>query len=103
MDGPDQFKTDLDLKCPPSGKLDTNDLVIAFAVMAYNILRWMGIRVLMGDDAPVRHKAKRRRLKTVMQELMYMACRKQPGRQLNLRFGKHCPGFGAFRTVYGAT
>tara|TARA_R110000868_G_C10881300_1_gene762973 strand:+ start:156 stop:1460 length:1305 start_codon:yes stop_codon:yes gene_type:complete len=99
-----EFKTDLDLERLPSGKFDTNDLVMAFAVMAYNILRWMGLRGLMGDDAPVRHKAKRRRLKTVMQELMYMACRMiSSGRQLTLRFGKHCPGFSAFSSVYGTT
>ena len=97
-----EFKTDLDLERLPSGKFDTNDLVMAFAVLAYNILRWMGLRGLMGKDAPVRHKAKRRRLKTVMQELMYMACRMvSSGRQLTLRFGKHCPGFKAFSSVYG--
>ena len=97
-----EFKTDLDLERLPSGKFDTNDLVMAFAVLAYNILRWMGLRGLMGKDAPIRHKAKRRRLKTVMQELMYMACRMlSSGRQLILRFGKHCPGFKAFSSVYG--
>jgi hypothetical protein len=102
-DGVDQFKTDLDLERLPSGKFDTNDLVLAFAVLGYNILRWMGQRALLGPDAPVRHKAKRRRLKTVMQELMYMACRLvSSGRQLTLRFGQHCPGFKAFCTVYGS-
>jgi hypothetical protein len=98
-----EFKTDLDLERLPSGKFDTNDLVLAFAVLGYNILRWMGQRALLGPDAPVRHKAKRRRLKTVMQELMYMACRLvSSGRQLTLRFGQHCPGFKAFCTVYGS-
>jgi hypothetical protein len=98
-----EFKTDLDLERLPSGKFDTNDLVMAFGVMAYNILRWMGLRGLMGKDAPVRHEAKRRRLKTVMQELMYMACRMvSSGRQLTLRFGQHCPGFKAFSSVYGS-
>lgn len=98
-----EFKTDLDLERLPSGKFDTNDLVLAFAVLGYNILRWMGQRALLGPDAPVRHKAKRRRLKTVMQELMYMACRLiSSGRQRILRFGQHCPGFKAFTTVYGS-
>jgi hypothetical protein len=98
-----EFKTDLDLERLPSGKFDTNDLVLAFAVLGYNILRWMGQRALLGPDAPVRHKAKRRRLKTVMQELMYMACRLvSSSRQLTLRFGQHCPGFKAFCTVYGS-
>ncbi|MET4162164.1 hypothetical protein ABIE61_002018, partial [Marinobacterium sp. MBR-111] len=85
----------------PSGKFDTNDLVMAFAVLGYNILRWMGQHALLGPDAPVRHPAKRRRLKTVMQELMYMACRLvSSGRRLYLRFGQHCPGFRAFGCIY---
>lgn len=98
-----EFKTDLDLERLPSGKFDTNDLVMAFAVFGYNILRWMGQRALLGSDAPVRHSAKRRRLRTVMQELMYMACRLiSSGRQLSLRFGRNCPGFKAFSRVYGS-
>lgn len=97
-----EFKTDLDLERLPSGKFDTNDLVMAFAVLAYNLLRWIGLRGLHGDGAPIRHTAKRRRLRTVMQELMYLACRLvRSGRQLTLRFGRHCPGFKAFCTVYG--
>ena len=40
-----------------------------------NILRLMGQGGLPGPDAPVRHAAKRRRLKTVMQELIYRAGR----------------------------
>ena len=40
-----------------------------------NILRLMGQRGLLGEDAPVRHPAKRRRLKTAMQELIYRAGR----------------------------
>jgi hypothetical protein len=39
-------------------------------VLAYNILRWIGLEGLTRDDAPIRHPAQRRRLKTVMQELM---------------------------------
>jgi len=96
-----EFKTDLDLERLPSGKFDTNDLVMAFAVLGYNILRWMGQRALLGPDAPVRHSAKRRRLRTIMQDLMYMACRLiSSGRQLSLRFGRNCPGFKAFSRVY---
>ena len=43
-----------------------------------NILRLIGQRLLLGRDsggAPVRHTAKRRQLKTVMQELTYRAGR----------------------------
>lgn len=46
-----EFKTDLDLERLPSGRFDTNDLVMVFSVLAYtyNILRWMRLRGLMGQ------------------------------------------------------
>ena len=63
-----ELKTDLDIERLPSGKFATNALVLAGAQLADNLLRWIGLRGLLGPDAPVRHKAKRRRLRTVMQE-----------------------------------
>lgn len=96
-----EFKTDLDIERLPSGKFDTNDLVLAHATLAYNILRWIGLRGLLGADAPVRHAAKRRRLRTVMQELMYMAGRMiVSGRQQVLRFSAYCRGYAAYMRVY---
>ena len=96
-----EFKTDLDIERLPSGKFDTNDLVLAQAVLAYNILRWIGLMGLTGELSPVRHPAKRRRLRTVMQELMYLAARLvSSGRRLTLKFSQHCPGFAAFNHVY---
>ena len=57
----------MDLKRLPSGKFDTNFLVCALAAVAMNVLRLIGQSALIGDDAPLRHAAKRRRMKTVMQ------------------------------------
>jgi hypothetical protein len=83
-----EFKTDLDLTRLPSGKFDTNALVCRLAALAMNILRLMGQQGLLGPDAPVRHEAKRRRIKTVMQELIYRAGRLiEHGRQLVLGLG----------------
>ena len=70
-----EFKTDLDIERLPSGKFATNALILACAQLAYNILRWIGQNGLLGPDAPPRHRAKRRRIRTVMQELMYLAAR----------------------------
>lgn len=96
-----EFKTDLDLERLPSGKFATNALVMALAVMAYNILRFIGQLGLLGETAPIRHPAKRRRIKTVIQELIYLAGRLiSSGRRWKLRFGRHCPGFRAFALVY---
>ncbi|WP_177428538.1 transposase, partial [Candidatus Venteria ishoeyi] len=96
-----EFKTDMDLERLPSGKFDSNDLVLNLGALTYNILKHIGLCGLLDEDAPVRHSAKRRRIKTVIQELMYVAARLiKRSRQLWLRFGKNCSAFSAFNKVY---
>ena len=96
-----EFKTDLDLERLPSGKFATNALVMALGGFAYNILRFIGQTGLIAPFGPVLHSAKRRRLRTVIQEVMYLAARLiTTGRQLKLRFSRHCPAFAAFSAVY---
>jgi hypothetical protein len=68
-----EFKTDLDLERLPSGKFDTNDVILRLGMLAYNCLRLLGQLGLLGDLAPIRHPAKRRRIRTVLQEIMYRA------------------------------
>ena len=97
-----EFKTDLDLERLPSGKFDTNYLVCQLAALAMNILRLMGQRGLLGPDAPVRHPAKRRRIKTVMQELIYRAGRLiEHGRRLILGLGANDRAAKAFARLNG--
>ena len=96
-----EFKTDLDIERLPSGKFATNALVLACAQLAYNILRWLGQTGMTGPDAPLRHPAKRRRIRTVMQELMYLAARLiATGRCLKLAFGRNCYVVDIFRRLY---
>jgi len=57
------------------GKFDTNWLVCQLAAMAMCLLRLIGQNTLNEPGAPVRHKAMRRRIKTVIQELMFKAAR----------------------------
>lgn len=96
-----EFKTDLDVERLPSGKFDTNDLVLACHAFAYNMLRFIGLVGLMGENSPVRHTAKRRRIKTVLQELMYLAARvMERSRQYWLRFSKKCTAYDAFGQIY---
>ena len=66
-----EIKTDLDLDRHPSQSFDGNDLILSMGSMVYNILRWIGLAGLMEEDSPVRHTAKRRRIRTVLQELIY--------------------------------
>jgi hypothetical protein len=96
-----EFKTDLDIERLPSGKFATNDLIMTLSAFSYNILRWIGLIGLIGDNSPVRHPAKRRRIKTVIQEFMYLGARViYAGRRIKLRFSMHCPGFLAFESTY---
>jgi len=97
-----EFKTDMDLERLPSGNFDTNFLVCGLASVALNILRLIGQNALTGKDAPIRHSAKRRRIKTVMQELMFKAARmiKHAGRWV-LGLGAHDSGFTVFERHYG--
>lgn len=96
-----EIKSDMDLERLPSGKFATNSLILSLGGLAYNILRSIGQLGLLGERTPVRHPAKRRRIKTVMQELMYLAARLvKTGRRLKLLFSRHCPAFGAFESVY---
>jgi hypothetical protein len=83
-----EIKSDLDLERLPSGKFATNDALLHLGAFAYNCLRLIGQLGLTGELAPIRHPAKRRRIKTVLQEVMYRAARfVAHARRLVLDFG----------------
>ena len=84
-----EIKTDLDLERLPSGKFATNDLILHLAQLAYNILRLIGQLGMTGELSPVRHPAKRRRIRTVLQELVHRAALViHKARQIILDFGQ---------------
>ena len=96
-----ELKSDMDLERLPSGKFASNALVTTCGAMAYNILRFIGQLGLLGECSPVRHLAKRRRIKTVIQELIYLAARIiTKGRRVIIRLSRHCPAFEVFGTLY---
>ena len=68
-----EIKTDMDLERFPSGKFDTNELVLELAMPAHNILRMIGDESI-GPGHPVRHPLKRRRIGTVIKNLVMIAC-----------------------------
>jgi hypothetical protein len=94
------IKTDLDLERLPSGKFDTNDAIVHLASFADDCLRLLGQPGLTGEIAPIRHPAKRRRLKTVLQEIMCRAAKfVAHARRLVLDFGR---GFAKHVRVFVA-
>ena len=98
-----EFKTDLDLERLPSGHLATNNLVLQCALVAYNILRLMG-QAMVGDPmVPLRKARQRRRIRTVIQSLVYLAARLVlHGRRARLRFGWSNAWGPPLRRVYQA-
>jgi len=69
-----EIKTDMDVERLPSGKFDTNKLVIELTILAYNILRIMGQVSLDNASSPeTSHPVKRRRLRTVINNLILIA------------------------------
>lgn len=98
-----EIKTDMDLERLPSGKFDTNALVMELAIIAYNILRLIGQESLKKDDVAMRHKVKRRRLRTVIQNLITIAARfVTHARTVCLELGRSNVWRFAFKRLYEA-
>ena len=66
-----ELKSDMGLERFPSGKFETNELFLELAIISYNILRMIGQEVAGVDDAPMKHRARRRRLRTVILNIIY--------------------------------
>jgi hypothetical protein len=86
-----ELKSDLDLERLPSGKFATNHLIFGLAAVVYNILKFLGS--LAEDDTVQmkRHPAKRRRVRTIIQEVIQvpiMLC--HHARQIAIKFSSHC-------------
>ncbi len=96
-----ELKSDMDLERLPSGKFATNTLVMCCAALAYNILRAIGQVGLMTGKQRRRAK-QRRRLKTVIQDLVYFAGRFiRHAHTLTLRFSRHAHDqYAAFSRTY---
>lgn len=68
-----EIKSDMNIEKLPSGKFDTNYLMLQLGMMAYNILRLIGQKTLDDNDSPLKTKVERRRIRTIMQNIMYFA------------------------------
>jgi hypothetical protein len=71
-----ELKSDMGVERLPSGKFATNATVLQAAMVAFNILRRIGQELLAVPEAlPVAIAAGRRRLRSVLQDIMYLGCR----------------------------
>ena len=103
-----ELKTDLDLERLPSGKFAANALVLELGMVAYNVLRLIGQQGLRQErdlpaeeQPPGRKKVRRRRVKSVMQDLLYVAARlTRHARTWGLAFWSENPWLGLWRRLY---
>jgi len=93
-----EIKTDMALERLPSEHFSTNSVIMTLALLAYNLLRLCGQESLREDNgnltnrAVYRKKAARRRLRTVIQDFIYMAGRISfHARRLYISFGRYNP------------
>lgn len=77
-----EIKTDMGIERLPSGKFETNALILKLAMIAYNVLRIIGTEAMKKQDMPVRHDSinrrrirtiNRRRIRTIIDNLILIA------------------------------
>ena len=93
----------MDLERLPSGKFDTNELVLELAIIAYNILRMIGQESIGRRGTETKHKVRRRRLRTVIGNMIMMASHvTEHARQLIIGLGRSNVWRYAFQGIYTA-
>jgi len=104
-----EIKTDLDLERLPSGKFASNAIILHLGMLTYNILRLCGQESLRYDNGNIdkipsyRKKVKRRRIRSVMLDLIYMAGKiVNRSRQIRIVFSRINPWAGLWRNLYAA-
>jgi hypothetical protein len=103
-----EIKTDLDLERLPSGKFATNATMLSLGLVAYNVLRLCGQGALKEQRrlpsearAPMRKKVFRRRLRSVIQDLMYLAAQLvRHAHRWKVVFWRNSPWGATWRGLY---
>jgi len=96
-----EIKGELDLERLPSGYFETNGLVLHLGLLSYNILRLVGQESLKRDDLPLRKKGQRRRVRTIIGNLINLASKfVRHARRYKLKFPKVNPWRIPFRRIY---
>jgi hypothetical protein len=103
-----EIKSDMDLERLPSGKFATNALVLLLGQVAYNVLRLCGQTSLQENGQlprakrmPLRKPVARRRLRSVIQDLMYLAARWTcHSHRRGLSFWRNNPWHGIWERPY---
>ena len=97
-----ELKSDMDVERLPSGKFATNVMILQTAMMAFNTLRRIGQGLLaLKEILPMQVTVQRRRLRSVLQDIMYLACKYvQRSHRHFLKFNHTSPWLHAVEVLY---
>lgn len=102
-----ELKSDMDLERLPSARFESNAFMLLLGMLSYNLLRLCGQESLREDNGnekmmpEYRNKAQRRRIRTVMMDLIYVAGRIiHTSRKWLISFGKLNPLAPLWKAVY---
>jgi len=96
-----EIKGDLDIERFPSGKFETNGIILHIAQFVYNMLRYIGQRSLQSGLYPIKKERTRIRIGTVIKNIIYIASKLVfHSNVLKLVFGKHSPYFPVYKYLY---
>ncbi|EDM25383.1 hypothetical protein LNTAR_22095 [Lentisphaera araneosa HTCC2155] len=96
-----ELKSDMNVERLPSGKFKANQFFLHCAMLAFNVLRVIGNHLIHNKSlAPIKIKVQRRRLRCVIRDLIFIACKhvKHAGDEF-LKFGRHCPWFKLYQKI----
>ncbi len=93
----------MDVERLPSGKFETNELILELTIIACNILRMIGQETIGHRRTETKHKVHRRRLRTIIGNMIMMASHvTKHARQLVVGLGRSNIWRHAFAEVYSA-
>lgn len=97
-----ELKSDMDVERLPSSNFDTNSLILLLSMLAFNCLRTIGQQMLeLKDLSPVKLSVKRRRIKSVIRDLILIACKYVcRSNQRFIKLGKCNPWFNMYEALY---
>jgi len=97
-----ELKTDMDVERLPSRDFKVNKLILQLSMIAFNTLRFIGQTALKHRDLlPIKTKVKRKRLRKVISDLIYIACKYvSRSRQHFIHIWDKNPWGAVFKEVY---
>jgi hypothetical protein len=96
-----ELKSDMNVERLPSGKFAVNAMILQVALVAFNILRFLGQSVLEMEELPYKTEVTRKRLRKVIDDLIRIAVKLVfHARQQVIKLWDRDPWIGCFRKLY---